>query len=85
MVDDHKQIWIRSGQDSSSWFVRLKAQPRVTLERDGVSASYRAVVVPKQRDRINALMAERYGWADSLIGLVRDTSATQPIRLDPVR
>ena len=85
VIEDHGQLWIRSGQESSEWFVRLKAKPRVSLERAGDKRDYRAIVVPKQRDRINRLMAERYGWADALIGIVRDSSATQPIRLDPVR
>lgn len=85
VVDDNRQIWIRAGQPSSEWLQRLKAKPRVTLVREGKTADYRAVPVPKQRDRINRLMAERYGWADTLIGLVRDDGETMPIRLDPVR
>jgi hypothetical protein len=85
VVEDHGQVWLRSGQPSSEWLARLEAQPRVTLVRDGVPAEYRAVVVPKQRERINRLMAERYGWADRLIMLVRDESVSVPIRLDPIR
>jgi len=85
VVEDHGQLWIRAGQPSSEWLGRLRAEPRVTLSRNGRVAEYRAVPVPKQRERINRLMAERYGWADALIGLVRDESETQPVRLDPVR
>ncbi len=85
IVDDHGQMWLRAGQPGSEWLARLEALPRVSLERQGVSREYRAVVVPKQRDRINRLMAERYGWADTLIGLVRDESTSVPVRLDPVR
>jgi hypothetical protein len=85
VVDDNRQVWIRAGQPDSEWFRRLSANPMVSLERDGRRVEYRAVVVPKQRERINRLMAERYGWADQLIGIVRDSNETQPVRLDPVR
>lgn len=85
VVDDHKQIWLRAGMPDSAWFERLKATPHVTLEREGVIKNYRAVPIPKQRERINALMAERYGWADRLIGIMRNAEETVPIRLDPIR
>jgi len=85
IVDDHGQMWIRAGQPNSSWFLQLQAEPQVRLERGGETSRYRAVVVPKQRERINRLMAERYGWADWLIGVVRTAEETQPIRLDPIR
>ena len=85
VVDDHDQVWVRAGTPSAEWFGRLKARPRVSLERNGESSDYRAVVVPKQRERINRLMAERYGWADWLIGVTRDLDETTPVRLDPIR
>ncbi len=85
IVEDHGQLWLRAGQPASEWLVRLQAEPRVTMTRNGEAREYRAVLVPKQRERINRLMAERYGWADALIGLVRDEGETTPIRLDPLR
>lgn len=85
IVEDHDQLWLRAGQPGSAWLTRLELEPRVKLERAGRTREYRAVVVPKQRERINRLMAERYGWADRLIGVVRDEAATMPVRLDPVR
>jgi len=85
VVDDNGQIWLRAGQPDSDWLRRLQGNDSVQLERNGKVSDYRAVVVPQQRERINRLMAERYGWADQLIGLVRDGSRTQPIRLDPAR
>ena len=85
VVDDHEQVWLRAGRPDSDWLWWLEANPRVTLERAGRSTDYRAVVVPKQRERINRLMAERYGWADQLIGLMRDPLETRPIRLDPIQ
>jgi len=85
VVEDNHQLWIRAGQPGSEWMQRLEANPHVSLTRNGEKRTYRAVLIPKQRERINRLMAERYGWADWLIGLLRDESQTIPIRLDPVR
>jgi hypothetical protein len=85
IVEDHGQLWLRAGQPESAWFLRLQQDPMVRMSRDGKSQQYRAVVVEKQRARINRLMAEQYGWADQLIGLVRDSDTTSAIRLDPVR
>ncbi len=85
IVEDHNQLWIRAGQPASAWLLRLQAEPRVTMTRNGESADYRAVVVPKQQERINRLMAEDYGWADTVISVMRDSGETTAIRLDPVR
>ena len=85
VIDDRGQIWLRAGQPGADWLERLKARPRVQLERGGVTVDYNARVLETQRDRINRLMAEKYGWADQLIGMRRDDSGTMPIRLDPIR
>ena len=49
-----------------------------------MSQDCNAVIILNQRDRINRLMAEEYGLADQVIGLVRDNDAATPIRLDPI-
>lgn len=85
VVDDRGQIWLRAGQPGSKWLARLSARPQVELIRGGVERRYRAVVMPRQRDRINRLMAEKYGWVDRMLGMMRDASAATPIRLDPIR
>ena len=33
--------------------------------------------------RIRRLLAEKYGWADTWIGLLTDTSRSVAVRLDP--
>jgi len=43
----------------------------------------RAVPAPEARQQINALMAEKYGWADAYIGFFLDRGGATPIRLDP--
>ena len=85
VVEQNGRLWLRAGQPGSDWLKRLVETPEVRLERAGVLGDYRAVVVVSQRDRINTLMADRYGWADQMIGLLRDPEAVTPIRLDPRR
>jgi hypothetical protein len=85
IVDDAGFAWLRSGLPTSSWFVRLEADPEVAVERGEQTQRYRAVPVrtPEARDRIHALMREKYGWADRVIGATRDGSASIAVRLDP--
>jgi hypothetical protein len=39
---------------------------------------------PKARDRIHALMREKYGTADKLVGVLRDPAQSVPVRLEPL-
>ena len=82
-ADDH--AWLRSGVPTSGWFVRLEANPEVRVTRDGKTASYLAEPVrdPETRDRIHALMAEKYGWAETIVAASRDGTASVPVKLVP--
>jgi hypothetical protein len=86
IVDDADGAWLRAGHDGSSWFRDLEARPDVEVERGGETLAVRAVPSrdPADRARINALTATKYGWAESLYGMVssRDDAAI-PIRLEP--
>lgn len=85
VVDDGGYEWLRSGQPTSGWFVRLEANPSVEVTRNDRTASYQAEPVrePKVRDRIHGLMAEKYGSAESLIAASRDGDLSVAIRLVP--
>ncbi|HVP28595.1 MAG TPA: hypothetical protein VMW35_05480 [Myxococcota bacterium] len=83
VVDDQGSIWVRSGDPNSGWLERLHARPSCELERAGEWRKYVATPVPGAAERINSLMAEKYGWADAVIGLVMDRSASVPVRLSP--
>jgi hypothetical protein len=85
VIDDHRTLYVRSGDPDSAWLGRLRANPRVELTRNGEVTVYRAVPTPRLRDRINYLMAERYGLADQLIGFMRDSSQAVPVRLERPR
>jgi hypothetical protein len=87
VVDDGGYAWLRSGTPGNGWLLRIEADPDVQIERDGEKSAFRAVPVlgdPAVRDRIHALMREKYTWADRLVSLMRDGSKSVPIRLEPV-
>jgi hypothetical protein len=84
VVDLEGRAWLRAGADAAGWYGRLAASPEVEVTRSGVSSRYRAVPAPDARDRVNALMREKYGLADRWIGFWFDRSDAIPIRLDPV-
>ena len=85
VVDHEGSAWLRAGSAEASWLGRLRAHPEVELERGGVSSSYRAVAVPEATDQINALMTEKYGVADRLVGILMPGSRghSMAVRLDP--
>lgn len=82
IVEDQGNLWLRAGRSSSGWLERLRVHPKVELVRDGKTTGYDAVAVPEAGERINALMADKYGVADWLIGLMRNDASVVPVRLD---
>ena len=83
IVDRDDTQWLRSGAEVQGWYVRLSAQPRVEVLRGETSATYSAIPAPEERDAINELMLEKYGWADQLIGALFGRDDAIPIRLNP--
>ena len=76
--------WLRVGADGSGWYSRLSATPAIEVERTGTRATYLAVPAPAASEAVNALMQEKYGWRDSLLGwLVGGRGGSIPIRLEP--
>jgi hypothetical protein len=87
VVDDGGFGWLRAGVPTSGWLVRIEANPDVTVERGGVSYHMKAVPVhePAVRDRIHALMREKYPFADRLISVMRNPNGSVPVRLENVQ
>jgi hypothetical protein len=85
VVDDAGVAWLRAGMASSGWLARIEQNPNVLVERGGRLIRFRAVPVrePRVRDRIHALMREKYGAADRLVGMLRDPAQSVPVRLEP--
>jgi hypothetical protein len=86
VADDGGESWLRSGMPTSGWFLRLEANPDVRITRAGETRAYRAEAVrdPAVRDRIHARMAEKYGFAERVIGVSRDGTQSIPVRLVPL-
>ncbi|MCP3987157.1 MAG: nitroreductase family deazaflavin-dependent oxidoreductase [bacterium] len=87
VVDDGGASWVRGGEDSG-WVQRVLQNPEVQATRHDEQGPFRAVPVrdPAARDRVNTLMREKYGFADSFIAMsLGDTerAGALPIRLDP--
>jgi hypothetical protein len=85
VVDDGIVPWLRAGEPTASWLTRLRVNPDVEMVRDGEAREYFATPAddPEIRDWINHRMAEKYGWADWIVGLFTDRNESVPIRLDP--
>ncbi len=86
VVDDAGFAWLRAGMSGSGWLARIERNPIVLVERGGRLIRYRAVPVrqPQVRDRIHALMREKYGMADRLVSVLRDPAQSVPVRLEPL-
>ena len=85
IVEDSGFAWLRVGQPGSRWHQDLLARPVVEVVRGGETQTYRAVPVetPEARQRINQLIAEKYGLAETVISRMHDESTVVPIRLEP--
>ena len=80
------RAWPETIPASSGWLARIERNPIVPVERGGRLLRYRAVPIrqPQVRDRIHALMREKYGTADRLVGVLRDPAQSVPVRLEPL-
>ncbi|MBW2493310.1 MAG: hypothetical protein JRE43_01050 [Deltaproteobacteria bacterium] len=84
VVDHGHETWIRSLDPTSPWLDRIVNQPDVQLRRGKTIANFRATPHADRRARINALMAQRYGWAEWFLSRIETRDAAVPVYLDPV-
>jgi hypothetical protein len=83
IVDDGGSAWLHSA--GADWERRFAGDPVVEVERGGVTRRYRAHAVPGPHPRVDALLREKYGWADRWVRLIGpDYEHTLPVRLDPL-
>jgi hypothetical protein len=85
VVERPDGLWLRSASPRSQWLDRLRAEPRVELQRDEAVLYFRALPSddPALRDDVNRRMAEKYGRADRWLGWIFDRSRSVPIHLEP--
>jgi hypothetical protein len=84
VVDHGHELWIRSLDPMSGWLDHIINHPDVQLERAGAIANFRATPHTGRKTRVNALMAERYGWAEWVLAKIEDRDDAVPVYLDPV-
>src|SRR5690606_22451447 len=70
VVDDEGRQYLRAGNPEDIWLARLKDSFSVEMTRNGETREYTAVLREDKRDRINALMAQKYTWGDSFRALL---------------
>jgi hypothetical protein len=84
VIDHGHETWIRSLDPTSPWLDRLISDPEVRLQRGDALIAYHATPLTQRRARINALMAERYGWAEWILAKVEGRDEAVPVYLDPL-
>ena len=85
IVDDDELQYLRSNNGTSLWFRRIQENPSFEVTRNGATVVYTAELRRDKRDRINALMHEKYTWGDSLISAITGTQdAAIPVELHPL-
>jgi hypothetical protein len=86
VADANGDAFIEAATPERAWYQSLRMHPDVELLRDGEPFRYRASPEPgpEGRERIRALLREKYGWADWWVTLLQDTSDSVLIRLEPL-
>lgn len=84
VVDFEGAAYLRVGADGSGWYSRLQARPEARVQRGAEIGSYLIVPRPELSAQINALMRDKYGWADGYISLMFDRQGAIPLQLQPL-
>jgi hypothetical protein len=77
--------WLEAATPDRPFLRDVEQRPEVELVRGGSLLTLRAVPVPGDAGHrtIRRLLAEKYGWADTWIGMLTDTSHSVAVRLVP--
>jgi hypothetical protein len=85
IVEDTTGTWVEHGGADATWIARLKADPSVTIERNGAPATYQGQADPHAHDRYHQLRREKYGFADEVVEMAsggHDACDGIPVRLE---
>jgi hypothetical protein len=86
IVEVGGDLYLRAGSPNAQWLARIENNPLIWLETGGVRQRFEAL--PLRDDRsvrlsVNRAMAEKYGLADTLVGLLVDPDRSVPILIRP--
>jgi hypothetical protein len=86
VADQEGALWVEAATPERDFYRDLLAQPNAELVRG--QQTLRVVAHPEPgfagHQRIRALLAAKYGWADQWVALLQDTSRSVAVRFDPV-
>ena len=80
IIDHEGKQYLRAGADSG-WYLRMKANPNITMTRDGKEAQYHAVERKHLVGVVNVKMNEKYTWGDDVIGAMTGKEEAIPMEL----
>jgi hypothetical protein len=85
IADADGASWLEAATPDRPFLHDVERRPDVEVVRGGSVLTLRAVPVPGDAGHrtIRGLLAAKYGWADTWIGLLTDTSRSVAVRLDP--
>ena len=86
IADEDGAAFVESAHAERPFYLHLLGNPEIEVVRDGAVQTYRATPVPNPagHQHIRRLLEEKYGWADTWIGLLQDTSGSLEVRLEPI-
>ena len=86
LAEQDGALWVEAATPERPFYLDLLARPEVEVVRTGTAV--RATAQPEPgaagHERIRALLAARYGWADAWVGFLQDTSRSVAVRLTPL-
>ena len=82
-VEPDGALWIEAGTPENPWFVDTQRDPRVAFSAETRSGDYLAQRIERlgARDRIRALLRQKYGIRDWWVGVLFDTSRSIAVEL----
>ena len=78
-------LYLEAGHPDNPWVRDLEQMQTLTLSGEGISGEYVFEQHESAADhqRVREMMRRKYGWRDSWIGVVFDTTQSQLIELEP--
>jgi hypothetical protein len=86
VFEDGDTLYVQSGHHFRGWYHRVRENPDVELERDGVSKPYRAVLVESAEEKAHVvgIIKKRTGEVGYyVIRAILLFAEVRPVRLDP--
>jgi hypothetical protein len=82
IAEDGDGIWIEAATPDRPFARHIARSAQAEIVRNRETRSYAATIAenPAGHERVRALLARKYGWADCWIGLLQDTSGSVAVR-----